>query len=834
MYFSASVLMVALLWPLVLSVGAQSGRDRNAPPSAEAARQAEALFQKALLHFDAQEDEVARRQLQEALEMWMSSGESGKAGQAALQIAERYKQARKYDDALKYYQQTLNLKSLPGAVRANALNGVALIYAELYLHKLAERSFNQALEQARIINDLTAQTLALTGLADLYLKQGVTEKALACVTQAWQFSRQRQADVDPALLYLKGRTSQEQGDLENAKSLYEEALTIYRKAGDPAGQVKVLCAMSTLSLLASRKQAALEQAEQAVELAEKQANVAVTLADRVNASELRWRAWLSRARAERALEQKAHAVNSYFWAISQFKGMWWGAGITTETSAIAFREEAQAACEEYVALLMEEGKFRKAYEWADETKARTALNFTGARRAKPQVVDSERAATLRALARSTIQLRLQLQATGLNRKQRARLQKELEDAEYRRQEIQVQAEMAQAHDRLVWTNLVTADQMQKQMAQDRMTLAEFFLGEEQSFLWLFAGGELYYETLPPRQEIEKAVREYLEVLAAPASPLRFDKDIAKLRTEAAALFAKLFGGLSDYIKPGQRLIFVPDGLLYYLPFEALIQNDHYLIEDHEVSYTPSASMLNLLQDTNNRVENGDRMELLAVGNAIFDAKAEPGSDKSAGLSVGAQQLLAARALRLAPLPGTKDEILEIANLFPADRRKVLTGKECTEEAVKRESLRRFRRLHFATHNLIDENSPLRSAMVLTPGDEAQEDGLLEVSEIASLELDCDLVVVSACKTGRGQLLSGEGILGLSRAFLYAGARSVVVSLWNISDMSTAQLMKSFYQNQTAGQSNAAALRAAKLQLLRSSKGVRHPYYWSSFVLVGKP
>src|SRR5205085_7725875 len=136
-------------------------------------------------------------------------------------------------------------------------------------------------------------------------------------------------------------------------------------------------------------------------------------------------------------------------------------------------------------------------------------------------------------------------------------------------------------------------------------------------------------------------------------------------------------------------------------------------------------------------------------------------------------------------PRTRDEVQYIASLFPPDRRKMLLGRESTEEAIKQEPLRRYRRLHFATHSLIDEKSPWRSAVVLTPGD-AGEDGFLEVGEISRLDLDCDLVVVSACQTGRGQLLSGEGIVGLSRAFLYAGARAVVVSLWNVSDISTGQ------------------------------------------------
>jgi CHAT domain-containing protein len=165
---------------------------------------------------------------------------------------------------------------------------------------------------------------------------------------------------------------------------------------------------------------------------------------------------------------------------------------------------------------------------------------------------------------------------------------------------------------------------------------------------------------------------------------------------------------------------------------------------------------------------------------------------------------------------------------------VLLGGDSTEAAIKREPLRRYRHLHFATHSLIDEQSPWRSAIVLSLDSDAEEDGYLDVTEIARLNLDCDLAVVSACQTGRGKLLSGEGIVGLSRAFLQAGARSVIVSLWNVSDISTGQLMKSFYQHMTGGLSNAAALRQAKLQMLGSGKAPRHPYYWSPFVMVGKP
>jgi len=305
--FAVTAVLLIVADSLAFEQGDRGGSERQ---SSETASQAEALFQNALRLSDTQESESARLQLQAAMRLWVQMRAPGKAAQAALQMGDRSKQSRKYADALKYYRLALDVKSLPGAVRANALNAIALIYAELYQRDLAMRYFNQAFDQARRINDLPAQTLALTGLADLYRQQGAMEKALACITQALRLSKSGQADTDPALLYLMGQVSQEQGAVEKAKGDFQEALAIYRKTCNTVGQVKVLCAISTLSRLASQKQAALEQAEQAVELAEKQAKRAVSQADLVNSRELQWPAWLSCARAERALGQEARAARA--------------------------------------------------------------------------------------------------------------------------------------------------------------------------------------------------------------------------------------------------------------------------------------------------------------------------------------------------------------------------------------------------------------------------------------------------------------------------------------------------------------------------------------------
>lgn len=802
---------------------------------------AEALFEKALLLVDGPDSKAASLQLQEAMRLWVKMGQPDKAAKAALQLGERFQQARKYQDALREYDRAAKVPALSGAIQANVLNAIAGVYADLYLHDDAARDFNKSLNLARSFNDHAAQTRALVGLAELYQRQGDWQKALTYVTEALRLNKQGQ-DPDPTLLLLKGLLSQKQGAIGEAKTTFEEALTFYQKDRNAAGQVKVLCALSALSLVVSQKQNAIDFAEQAIKVAEGEKAGGVNQSDDVNSSILRWPAWLSLARAERALIRKESSLKAYSLAINHFKGMWWGTTLATEDSAIASREEVQAAYREYIALLMEQNDFKKAFKLADDAKGRTSLNFIGARQAKPTIRDNRQAATLTELSRSINRLQLQLLDTGLSRDQQAELQKQRDEALRRKQELEINEEMSRAGDRLVWTELANADTVAKQTAEQPVVLAEFSLGQERSFVWLFARGEMHYEILPSREEVETMVSAYLDKLAVRPNHLRLIRELVNLRAQSEALFTKLFGKLGQYLEPGQRLMVIPDGLLHYLPFETLVHRNRYLIEDHEISYNASASLFNLMERVKPRVENGDSLELLAVGDPNLDPKpasrtrnqANQGNQAALRTSLLIRKRLATRGLLLASLPGTRDEVQQIADLFPPAKRKLFLGGEGTEAVIKRETLSRYRRLHFATHSLIDEQAPARSAIVLSADHNLDEDGFLETGEIAKLKLDCDLVVVSACQSGRGKLLSGEGIIGFSRAFLYAGARRVVVSLWNVSDLSTGRLMKNFYQALTAGQSHTAALRQAKLQMLTSNQTMRHPHFWSSFVMIGKP
>lgn len=196
----------------------------------------------------------------------------------------------------------------------------------------------------------------------------------------------------------------------------------------------------------------------------------------------------------------------------------------------------------------------------------------------------------------------------------------------------------------------------------------------------------------------------------------------------------------------------------------------------------------------------------------------------------------AKPWQLGRLPHTRREVEQIARLYAGSDVALFTGEQAREESVKAERLERYRFVHFAAHGLLNENAPPYSGIVLSlpPAGkrEAVEDGLLQVYEIFNLKLNADMVVLSACETGLGKEVRGEGMVGLTRAFLYAGAQAVVVSLWKVADVSTAELMVRFYRHLKAGMSKAEALRRAKLGLLEEGRIV-HPFHWAPFILVGK-
>jgi CHAT domain-containing protein len=186
------------------------------------------------------------------------------------------------------------------------------------------------------------------------------------------------------------------------------------------------------------------------------------------------------------------------------------------------------------------------------------------------------------------------------------------------------------------------------------------------------------------------------------------------------------------------------------------------------------------------------------------------------------------------LAGARQEVDEIAKRYPSDEVRVYLQQEATEENVKDNRLVHSAKwIHFAAHGIFDPEKPEYSGLVLAQTPSSSEDGFLQVFEIFNLEMNADLVVLSACQTGLGTEVTGEGLVGLTRAFLYAGTTSIVVSLWVVADSSASELMPRFYQNLDQGSDKAEALRLAKLAMIHEGGKFSRPYYWAPFILVGK-
>lgn len=375
------------------------------------------------------------------------------------------------------------------------------------------------------------------------------------------------------------------------------------------------------------------------------------------------------------------------------------------------------------------------------------------------------------------------------------------------------------------------------LLDDGTALLEFLVSKERSVLFVVAKDELRSYPLPGAEEIADQVHELDEALRA---SLR-RRGVAQLASTAYGVYQTLLAPAEEQLRGKKRLLISPDGPLYSLAFESLVtappstadyRDLRFLIERWPVSYVPSATVLAGLDRRREGAAPQYAVDFLGVGDPVFGLASQ---SERAAVEERLRSFFPERGTwRLERLPATAHEVESIAGLFPEGRSTAFLEAAASEENVKHSPLLgHARRLHFATHGLVDEDTPTLSGLVLTLDDDPSEDGLLQAYEIYNLELTADLAVLSACDTGLGKKVRGEGIIGLTRAFFYAGVPSVVVSLWQVADDSTADLMVRFYRHLAAGEGKAASLRAAKLELLRDGS-YANPYHWAPFILVGAP
>ncbi|MDI6846269.1 MAG: CHAT domain-containing protein, partial [Candidatus Saccharicenans sp.] len=369
--------------------------------------------------------------------------------------------------------------------------------------------------------------------------------------------------------------------------------------------------------------------------------------------------------------------------------------------------------------------------------------------------------------------------------------------------------------------------LQKEFLPKNRLIFDYFLGQDESYCFVIGRKSFRVILLPSENEIEKSIKLYIKLLASRETR---EQDLRL----AGRSIGNLLLPLEELADPEiNSLIIIPDGLLYYLPFEALIfeqpgkSEGGYLLERFNISYSPSISTLIRLKSAGQSPDYSK--ELLAFGrpahgrwfknqlqNRIYYIK---GSVSSGDIS-------------LPSLPFSRKEIKQLADLFPAEKTDVYLGRSASEENLKALDLNCYRIIHFACHGLISERYPQRSSLVLTAGRGSREDGFLSVREVYSLRMRPELVVLAACESSRGPVEKVEGAIGMPRVFMLAGSRAVISALWAVNDLASQELMTEFYRQLQAGKAKDEALRQAKIKLLSGSKS--HPYYWAGYVLSGNP
>lgn len=374
------------------------------------------------------------------------------------------------------------------------------------------------------------------------------------------------------------------------------------------------------------------------------------------------------------------------------------------------------------------------------------------------------------------------------------------------------------------------DAVQKELLDEQTALLEYFVYDTTVYLIVLTAKEiqLHLSTFKKGElakeigAFRKSLSDYVFITGNP------DKAYSTYSNTAYYFYKKLIEPAKlDGIK---KLIIVPDDLLSHIPFETLLQikpqeqdgnyaSLAYLIKDYTISYSYSTELL--LENKKQR-KNTNNGQLLAMG-AMYSA-----TDSSIAKSRSPLQ----QQLRkiLSPLPSIKQEIEKLESLYGTGQ--FLYGKEATEASFK-QIASDYAIIHLAMHGLLNEHHPLISSLAFTENGDSLEDNFLEAHEISHLQLNSDLVVLSACETGYGKFEQGEGVMSLARSFMYAGVPSLVVSLWQVNDKATAMLMENFYNNLYTGMAKNDALQKAKLDYISNVKGIGgHPAFWSPFIQLG--
>lgn len=773
------------------------------------------------------EEQLALNLHRQAAERFRVMGDRQSAAIALNGVGSVYQDSNEHQAAFDNYSEALRLYEEIGNRGFTALNKF-LVGRALYHKGETERAFanyRESLDLSREVGDRVVEAHALKGLAAAYFSRGDTAGALAQFGAALDIyfeagNRRSQAYA----LNDIGHVYAASGDVPKALASYAAALPLMRETRDRRGEALTLFNTAKAELKNGNLTAALSLAEASIAIGE-------YLRTNIRNSRLR---------------------TSYFTTVHEHYELY---------IDLLMRLHAQQP---------DKGFAAAALVASERARARSLLDSLFEDKIKPRKgLVTELLHRQQELLRS-LDERAEYQARLSSRKPAA------EEAEQVAQEIRaltieyqdVRSRLREQSPRvatLTQPGQLRAEDIQGAVKEDDTLLLEFALGDEKSYLWAVSADGIAGYELPDRATIEGLSRRTYELLTArqsagrpsPADEERLRASDAEYWRQSAALSTMLLGPVAGRLG-SKRLLIVSDGFLKYIPFEALLAPGRHpdaaggaglepLFFNHEIVYLPSALTLTALR-YEKRPSVAATKTVAVIADPVFEkddprvSAPPPDGAPAQGEEGGDTQL--ATALRdfggdggqpvISRLPSTLREAKAITEVLPAGEGLVASGFAATKEQVVNGGLRDYRIIHFATHGLLNSASPELSGVVLSLVNERGErrEGFLRLHNIYDLELSADLVVISACRTALGRNVRGEGVVGLASGFMYAGARSVVASLWKVDDDATAELMGHFYAAMLRdGLPPAAALKRAKREMWEQERW-RAPFYWAAFTLQG--
>ena len=709
--------------------------------------------------------------------------------------------------ALDYFRRSRELHRSLGERRleAQALNNMGAVYRTLGEYQAALEHYRQALAIRRDIGDRRGEATSLNSLGRAYLTLGEPEQARSYFQQALPLRRQSVDRRGEAFtLHNLGSASSQLGDPLQALDFYQQALAIRRAIGNRRGEATTLDQIGATHMDLGQLPQARSAFDRALELRR-----AIGDPSR-EAMTLR-----SLAEIHIALDEPAKALEHSRAALELHRSREDRVG-TAQTLAVAAQAERLLGD-----LRSARAHLESSLEIIESLRTRVgspdlrATYFARERQAYLAYVDLLMELDRRDPSRG-------LSARALEATERARARSLLDllgeaGAELRR-------DLAEP---------VSAAQIRALLDPDTLLL-QYLLGAERSFLWAVTASTVTSFELPVQAVIESSARE-LYRLWSTLDLFGQDREMQAASDLSRLLLAPVAAQLRD----NERLVVIADGALHYVPFAALPLPDgsgQPLLLEHELVSLPSASVLAVQRQT---AERTAPRAFAVLADPVFDRRDPRVATSPPGASAGEPTL--PRTLPRSPespsfprLTSSRREAEAIAAL--AGDGDVFTALDFAASRATVDSglLSQYRIVHFATHGVLDSRQPQLSSLVLSLVDEAglAQDGYLRLSEIYDLELAAEVVVLSGCQTALGREIRGEGLVGLTRGFMYAGAERVLASLWRVQDKATAELMTRFYRSMLhQGRSPAAALRAAQLAIWRE-KDWQDPYYWAAFVLQG--